>query len=66
MRKLSTCNKSVDEMKLRNDFIYYLVLNAQEGELKAPFNEAPPTGPLLECAKMLVRRGWSVSRGRSL
>lgn len=54
MRKLSTCNKSIDEMKLRNDFIYYLVLNAQEGELKAPFNEMPPAGPLLELAKMLV------------
>lgn len=55
MRKLSTCNRSVDEMKLRNDFIYYLVLNAQEGELKPPFNEMPPSGPLLDLAKMLVR-----------
>lgn len=41
-------------MKLRNDFLYYLVLNAQEGELRPPFNEAPPNGPLLELAKMLV------------
>lgn len=56
MRKLSTCNKSIDEMKLRNDFLYYLVLNAQEGELKAPFNETPPNGPLLELARMLVSR----------
>lgn len=55
MRKLSTCNKSIDEMKLRNDFLYYLVLNAQEGELKAPFNEAPPAAPLLDLANLLVR-----------
>lgn len=54
MRKLATCNRSIDEMKLRNDFMYYLVLNVQNGELRPPFNENPPTGPLPDIAQLLV------------
>ncbi|XP_069697405.1 uncharacterized protein [Periplaneta americana] len=46
MRKLAACNRSIDEMRLRNDFMYYLVLNVQKGELKPPFTESPPIGPL--------------------
>lgn len=54
MRKLATCNKSIDEMRLRNDFMYYLVLNVQNCELRAPFNENPPSGPLPDLAQLLV------------
>lgn len=55
MRKLATCNKSIEEMKLRNDFMYYLVLNVQNGELRPPFDEYPPSGPLPDIAQLLVR-----------
>lgn len=54
MRKLATCNHSVNEMKLRNDFMYYLVLNVQNGELKPPFTDNPPSGALPALAHLLV------------
>ncbi|XP_067005638.2 uncharacterized protein [Anabrus simplex] len=46
LNKLSNCNRSIDEMRLRNDFMYYLVLNVQNGELRPPFNSNPPAGKL--------------------
>lgn len=53
MRKLTTCNRSIEEMKLRNDFMYYLVMNVQNGELRPPFTENPPAGPLPGIAHLL-------------
>lgn len=53
MRKLTTCNRSIEEMKLRNDFMYYLVMNVQNGELRPPFTENPPPGPLPSIAHLL-------------
>ncbi|XP_076256799.1 uncharacterized protein LOC143194095 isoform X2 [Rhynchophorus ferrugineus] len=53
MKKLATCNKSIEEMKLRNDFMYYLVVNIQQGELQPPFTEPPPTSPLPDIAHLL-------------
>lgn len=54
MRKLSTSNNSVPEMKLRNDFMYYLVMNIQNNTLKSPFIDDPPNGTLLEIGHLLV------------
>ncbi|XP_024944779.1 uncharacterized protein LOC107271750 [Cephus cinctus] len=42
LRFLMASNKTVSEMQLRNDFMYYLVLNLQEGSLRPPFNSPPP------------------------
>ncbi|XP_022916690.1 uncharacterized protein [Onthophagus taurus] len=53
MRKLAVCNRTIDEMKLRNDFMYYLVMNVQNGELRPPFLDNPPPGPLPPIAHML-------------
>ncbi|KAI4498217.1 hypothetical protein M0802_006703 [Mischocyttarus mexicanus] len=53
LRFLKNCTKSIDEMKLRNDFMYYLVLNVQEGELKTPFNKPPPNQSLITMKNML-------------
>ncbi|KAB0793548.1 hypothetical protein PPYR_13168 [Photinus pyralis] len=53
MRKLATCNRTLAEMRLRNDFMYYLVLNVQNGELRPPFTENPPQGPLPALAHLL-------------
>lgn len=55
MRKLTTCNRCIEEMKLRNDFMYYLVLNVQNGELRPPFTDNPPHGALPAIAHLLVR-----------
>lgn len=41
-------------MQVRNEFLYHLLLQAQEGELKAPFNAPPPKLPLMELRGMLV------------
>ncbi|KAF7393256.1 hypothetical protein HZH66_009089 [Vespula vulgaris] len=53
LRFLKNCAKSMNEMKLRNDFMYFLVLNVQEGELKEPFNKPPPNQPLLTMTNLL-------------
>ncbi|ENN81696.1 uncharacterized protein LOC109546522 [Dendroctonus ponderosae] len=53
MKKLATCNRSLEERKLRNDFMYYLVVNIQQGELQPPFTEPPPTSPLPDIAHLL-------------
>ncbi|KAK2582779.1 hypothetical protein KPH14_005044 [Odynerus spinipes] len=53
LRFLKNSARSVDEMRLRNDFMYFLVLNVQGGELKAPFNKPPPNKSLLSMAKLL-------------
>ncbi|KAF5293495.1 hypothetical protein FQA39_LY02980 [Lamprigera yunnana] len=54
MKKLSNCNRTINEMKLRNDFMYYLLLHVQNGELHPPFNENPPSGPLPALAHLLT------------
>ncbi|XP_066259694.1 uncharacterized protein [Euwallacea similis] len=53
MKKLATCNRSIKEMKLRNDFMYYLVVNIQQGELQPPFTEPPPASPLPDIVHLL-------------
>lgn len=48
-------NKSIAEMQLRNNFMYYLVLNLQEGYLRPPFENPPPTvGELKDIAGLIV------------
>ena len=54
MKKLSGCNRTVNEIRLRNDFMYYLIVNIQNGELQPPFNESPPHKPLPAIAHRLV------------
>nr|CAH7752652.1 unnamed protein product [Callosobruchus chinensis] len=53
MKKLTTCNRSIEDMQLRNDFMYYLVINIQQGELQPPFTENPPTAQLPSIAHLL-------------
>ncbi|XP_068913606.1 uncharacterized protein [Tenebrio molitor] len=53
MKKLSTCNRTANEIRLRNDFMYYLIVNIQQGELQPPFNENPPQKPLPSIAHLL-------------
>ncbi|XP_019867039.1 uncharacterized protein LOC109596028 [Aethina tumida] len=53
MRKLASSNRTVQEMKLRNDFMYYLISNIQRGFLEAPFTDHPPTSPLPNISNLL-------------
>nr|XP_024216166.1 uncharacterized protein LOC112210605 [Halyomorpha halys] len=54
MRKLSGCNRSLAEMKLRNEFMYSLVVSIQSGNLSPPFNDNPPAGSLQSLGVLLA------------
>lgn len=41
-------------MKLRNDFMYHLVTSVQDGELRPPFNQYPPSAPLKDISYLLT------------
>ncbi|KAL0279281.1 UNVERIFIED_CONTAM: hypothetical protein PYX00_000876 [Menopon gallinae] len=44
--KIMKSNKTLNDLRLRNDFMSYLSMNVQSGELKAPFDQDPVRGPL--------------------
>lgn len=52
--KIMKSNKTLSDLKLRNDFMSYLSMNVHSGELKAPFDQDPVRGPLKLVAKDLV------------
>lgn len=54
MHKLLGSNKSLAEMKIRNDFLYHLVASVQEGELKPPFVWYPPGTELVHLSYLLT------------
>nr|XP_050866720.1 uncharacterized protein LOC127071463 [Vespula vulgaris] len=55
LRFLMKTNHDIAAMRLRNDFMHYLVLNLQESQLRPPFDKPPPS---IECltdiAKLIV------------
>ncbi|KAK2583177.1 hypothetical protein KPH14_009197 [Odynerus spinipes] len=54
LRLLMDANNDIAEMRLRNDFMHYLVLNLQESHLRPPFDEPPPKiGRLAEIAGLI-------------
>lgn len=61
VHKLLASNKTVDDMALRNDFMSQLVASVQEGELRPPFNQYPPSTPLINLTYLLT--GASPSAG---
>lgn len=54
VHKLLASNKTVADMRLRNDFMFQLVTAVQEGELRAPFNQYPPSAPLSSLTYLLT------------
>ncbi|VVC45706.1 Domain of unknown function DUF4485, partial [Cinara cedri] len=62
VHKLLASNKSIAEMKLRNDFMYHLVTSVQEGELRAPFNQYPPSAPLSNLTYLLTGNAPSAGK----
>ena len=57
LHKLSTCNKTLEDLKLRNEFMYHLVSGLRAGELCPPFDAPPPDVGLSCIAHMLP--GWT-------
>lgn len=64
MRKLSNCNSNTAEMQLRNEFLYRLLQQTHQGELRAPFDEVPPNTPLLQLRHMLVSYKFTKNIGK--
>ncbi|KAI4479494.1 hypothetical protein M0804_010891 [Polistes exclamans] len=51
---MNNTSNDIVEIRLRNDFMHYLVLNLQEGQLKSPFDKPPPIiGSLTEIADFI-------------
>ncbi|XP_047002803.1 uncharacterized protein LOC124620177 [Schistocerca americana] len=53
LHKLSSCNKTLEDLKLRNEFMYHMVNGLRAGELCPPFDSPPPDVPLTCMAHML-------------
>ncbi|XP_015112633.1 uncharacterized protein LOC107038203 [Diachasma alloeum] len=57
LKYLMSFNENLSEMELRNDFMYHLVLNMQEGSLKPPFSSQPSTKtPISELTHLIPGR----------
>lgn len=54
VHKLLVSNKTVAEMKIRNDFMFQLVITVEEGTIKPPFNQYPPSFLLNNLAYLLT------------
>lgn len=54
IQKLSTTNQSMEEVRLRNDFLFYLARSCEEGTLLPPFDQRPPTGYVLNSSHLMV------------
>ncbi|KAL2731035.1 uncharacterized protein V1478_005448 [Vespula squamosa] len=52
LRFLMNTNHDIAAMRLRNDFMHYLVLNLQESQLRPPFDKPPPA---IECLTDIAR-----------
>ncbi|XP_047366115.1 uncharacterized protein LOC124955570 [Vespa velutina] len=59
LRFLMNTNHDIAAMRLRNDFMHYLVLNLQESQLRPPFDKPPP---IIECLTDIAR--FIVSPGK--
>ncbi|XP_043683086.1 uncharacterized protein LOC122636177 [Vespula pensylvanica] len=58
LRFLMKTNHDIAAMRLRNDFMHYLVLNLQESQLRPPFDKPPPSIEcLMDIAKLIVSPG---------
>ncbi|XP_015179315.1 PREDICTED: uncharacterized protein LOC107067905 [Polistes dominula] len=54
---MNNTSNDIVEIKLRNDFMHYLVLNLQEGQLGSPFDKPPPiVASLMEIADFIVSK----------
>lgn len=53
IKKLQNLNSNIDEMYLRNDFMYFLLTCVKNNNLVVPFNEPPPSGNLTRFKHLL-------------
>ncbi|XP_055614662.1 uncharacterized protein LOC129760988 [Uranotaenia lowii] len=51
--KLAHTNQTLEEVRLRNDFLFYLSSNCEQGTLQAPFDQRPPPGYVLNATHLI-------------
>ncbi|KAK9503906.1 hypothetical protein O3M35_010368 [Rhynocoris fuscipes] len=54
-KKLSEPCNTPDEMSVRNEYAWYLLVMLQSGQIGQPFNASPPPGNLPELVKVISR-----------
>uniref|UniRef100_A0A4P6DAJ1 DUF4485 domain-containing protein n=1 Tax=Rhodnius prolixus TaxID=13249 RepID=A0A4P6DAJ1_RHOPR len=55
MKKLTTQCDTPEEMSLRNEYVWYLLVMLQSGAIGTPFNKPPPGGRLQDLASVIPR-----------
>ena len=62
--KLKHVNQSVEEARLRNDFMYYLNLNCEKGQLLPPFDQMPPNNLVLDPTFLMAQKTGDPSQAQ--
>uniref|UniRef100_A0A1Q3FZZ9 DUF4485 domain-containing protein n=1 Tax=Culex tarsalis TaxID=7177 RepID=A0A1Q3FZZ9_CULTA len=57
LHKLTGANQTLEEVQLRNDFLFYLARNCEQGALLPPFDQQPPPGYVLNSAHLMPNFG---------
>ena len=52
--KIECTGETNEDIKHRNEYMWFLLVDLQNGTLTIPFNEPPPSGPLTPLNKLLV------------
>ena len=50
------CNNSLNDLKMRNEFLHCLANCIERGKLSAPFDMDPAKGPIKTMANLLVHK----------
>lgn len=55
LNKLKIAGRDLEEARIRNDFLFYLMTSLENGVLEQPFDQTPPNVAFLELKSLLVR-----------
>lgn len=62
LQRLVNYNSSYDELKLRNDYVWFLLVQLESGQITIPFVNSPPkTGPLPSITESVVTKSFTYS-----
>ncbi|EEB11265.1 hypothetical protein Phum_PHUM103430 [Pediculus humanus corporis] len=53
LAKIQDPDENIGELKTRNEYSFYLLLNVQNGSMSQPFNKSPPPGKLKPLFRIL-------------
>ncbi|XP_055547989.1 uncharacterized protein LOC129731765 [Wyeomyia smithii] len=61
IHKLHRTNQSLEEVRLRNDFLFYLARNCEDGTLLPPFDQRPEDGYVLNASHLMAHFGTEMT-----